>query len=194
MVNFGPLAAEIISLVWRTSANLNGFRVLTTLLHGTLLVGVSQTAALNRGRNLYSAGRPSRWALAHISSLILNCPQKFQKWNSVTSNIPLSSECKSTVRCEIAYNRPAEVMALWRFSLFNAFNEATLSRVQTSIRRRHVLIQDDVCQASRVRQTVYDRLPTSQRCSRWLAEDIAHLARIQLTDLSKHKQHNGQLT
>jgi len=25
-------------------------------------------AALNRGRNLYSAGRPSRWALAHISS------------------------------------------------------------------------------------------------------------------------------
>jgi len=24
--------------------------------------------ALNRGRHLYSAGRPSRWALAHISS------------------------------------------------------------------------------------------------------------------------------
>jgi len=30
-------------------------------------------AALNRGRHLYSAGRPSRWALAHISSLLLNC-------------------------------------------------------------------------------------------------------------------------
>jgi len=29
-------------------------------------VGVSQTAALNRGRHLCSAGRPSRWALAHI--------------------------------------------------------------------------------------------------------------------------------
>jgi len=29
-------------------------------------VGVGQTAALNRGRHLYSAGRPSRWALAHI--------------------------------------------------------------------------------------------------------------------------------
>ena len=27
-------------------------------------------AALNRGRHLYSAGRPSRWALAHISSSI----------------------------------------------------------------------------------------------------------------------------
>ena len=26
-------------------------------------------AALNRGRHLYSAGRPSHWALAHISSI-----------------------------------------------------------------------------------------------------------------------------
>jgi len=39
---------------------------LAALLHGTLVVGVSQTAALSRGRHLYSAGRPSRWALAHI--------------------------------------------------------------------------------------------------------------------------------
>ena len=67
MVNFGPLAAEIVSLVWGTPGNFNGFRVLAALLHGTL-VGVSQTAALNRGRHLYSAGRPSRWALADISS------------------------------------------------------------------------------------------------------------------------------
>jgi len=29
-------------------------------------------AALNRGRHLYSAGRPSRWALAHISSYLLS--------------------------------------------------------------------------------------------------------------------------
>ena len=66
MVNFGPLAAEIVSLVWGTPGNFNGFCVLAALLHGTLVVGVSQTAALNRGRHLYSAGRPSRWALAHI--------------------------------------------------------------------------------------------------------------------------------
>jgi len=32
----------------------------------SVVVGVSQTAALNRGRHLYLAGRPSRWALAHI--------------------------------------------------------------------------------------------------------------------------------
>jgi len=61
MVNFGPLAAEIVSLVWGTPPNFNGFCVLAALLH-------SQTAAWSRGRHLYSAGRPSRWALAHISS------------------------------------------------------------------------------------------------------------------------------
>jgi len=39
MVNFGPLAAEIGSVVWGTQANFNGistgFRVLAALLHGT---------------------------------------------------------------------------------------------------------------------------------------------------------------
>jgi len=44
MVNFGPLAAEVGSLVWDTPANFNGFRVLAALLHGTLVVGVSQTS------------------------------------------------------------------------------------------------------------------------------------------------------
>jgi len=68
MVNFGPLTAEMVSLVWGTPDNFNGFRVLAALLHGTLVVGVSQTAALNRGRHLYSAGLPSRWVLADISS------------------------------------------------------------------------------------------------------------------------------
>jgi len=75
MVNFGPLAAEIVSLVWDTPGNFNGFRVLAALLHGTLVVSVSQTAALNRGRHLYSAGRPSRWALAHISSSSIQLTQ-----------------------------------------------------------------------------------------------------------------------
>jgi len=51
MVNFGPLAADIVSLVWGTPANFNGFRVLAALLHGTpqywssaKLRGVEQTA------------------------------------------------------------------------------------------------------------------------------------------------------
>jgi len=50
MVNFGPLAAEIVSLVWGTPGNFNGFRVLAALLR-------SQTAALNRGRHLAVFGR-----------------------------------------------------------------------------------------------------------------------------------------
>ena len=71
MLNCGLLTAEICWRVWGTPANFNGFRVLAALLRGSLVVGVSQTAALNRGRHLYSAGRPSRWALAHI--LVLSC-------------------------------------------------------------------------------------------------------------------------
>ena len=61
MVNFGPLADEIGPVVWGTSANFNGFRVLAALLHGSQAVSV-------RVRHLHvcSAWRPSRWALAHI--------------------------------------------------------------------------------------------------------------------------------
>ena len=43
MVIFGPLAAVIVSLVWRTLANFNGFCVLAALLHGTVVAGISQT-------------------------------------------------------------------------------------------------------------------------------------------------------
>jgi len=49
MVNVGPLAAEIVSLVWGTLANFNGFRVLAALL-------LSQTAALNRGASCIRQG------------------------------------------------------------------------------------------------------------------------------------------
>jgi len=34
MVNFGPLVAENVSLVWGTPPNFDWFRVLATLLHG----------------------------------------------------------------------------------------------------------------------------------------------------------------
>jgi len=66
MVNFGPLAAEIVSLVCGTRA-CKFQRV--TAQHSS--IGRQPNfAALNRGHHLYSvysAGRPSRWALAHIS-------------------------------------------------------------------------------------------------------------------------------
>jgi len=70
-LNFGPLVAEIGPVVWDTPANFNGFRVLTALLHGTSSGRQPNFAAtLNRGRQLYSAGRPSRWAFSHI--LVIN--------------------------------------------------------------------------------------------------------------------------
>ena len=43
MVNFGPLVAEIDPVVWGTPANFHGFRVLAALLHGSQVVGVSQS-------------------------------------------------------------------------------------------------------------------------------------------------------
>ena len=49
MVNFGPLVAEILSLVWGTPGNFNGFLDLAALRRGTLVVGVSQTAAFKEG-------------------------------------------------------------------------------------------------------------------------------------------------
>jgi len=38
-----PLTAEILLLVWGTPANFNGFHVLAALLHGTPVLGISQT-------------------------------------------------------------------------------------------------------------------------------------------------------
>jgi len=43
MVNFGLLAAEIGPVVKGTPANFIGFRVFAALLHGSQVVGVSQT-------------------------------------------------------------------------------------------------------------------------------------------------------
>ena len=43
MVNFGLLTAEICWRVWGTPSNFICFRVLAALLHGSLVVGVSQT-------------------------------------------------------------------------------------------------------------------------------------------------------
>jgi len=43
MVNFGPLVAEVGLPVWSTPANFIGFRVLAALLHGSQVVGISQS-------------------------------------------------------------------------------------------------------------------------------------------------------
>jgi len=43
MANFGPLTADTGSGIWGTPKDFNGFRVLAALMHGTLVVGISQT-------------------------------------------------------------------------------------------------------------------------------------------------------
>jgi len=53
IVNFDPLTAEICWRVWGTPANFNGFRNLTALLHGTLVVGVSQILRRSTGGATY---------------------------------------------------------------------------------------------------------------------------------------------
>jgi len=69
MVNFGLLMAEICWRVLGTPANFNRFSVWAALLQSTLVARQPNFAALNRRCHLgglYSTGRPSRWALAHI--------------------------------------------------------------------------------------------------------------------------------
>jgi len=67
MANFGPLTAEIGSGVWGTAANLQRVSRLGSVTARHSSIGRQPNfAALKRGRQLYSAGLPSRWALAHI--------------------------------------------------------------------------------------------------------------------------------
>jgi len=45
---FSPLTAEIRWRVWGTPANFNGFHILTALLHGAVVVGVSQNCGVEQ--------------------------------------------------------------------------------------------------------------------------------------------------
>ena len=48
MMNFGPLTAVIDWRVWSTPSYFNWYRVLAALLHGTLLVGISQICGIEQ--------------------------------------------------------------------------------------------------------------------------------------------------
>jgi len=66
MVNFGLLTAEICWRVWGTPEISTGFASWQRYCTASSSGCEPKLAALNRGRHLCSAGRPSRWALAHI--------------------------------------------------------------------------------------------------------------------------------
>ena len=65
----GLLAADIVSLVWGTPANFNGFRIWQRYCTALRYWASAKLCGVEQRRHLYLAGRPSRWALAHISSL-----------------------------------------------------------------------------------------------------------------------------
>ena len=85
MVNFGPLTAEIVSRVWDTPANFNGFRVLAVLLHGTLVVGVSQTLRRwTEGATYIRQGGHKQQTLA----LTLHQPHQWKQWSKRPGDNP----------------------------------------------------------------------------------------------------------
>jgi len=72
VVNFGLLTDEICWWLWGTPGNFNGFHVLAALLHGTLVVGVSQTLRHWTEAPPIFGRAPSLWALAHISIFLFS--------------------------------------------------------------------------------------------------------------------------
>jgi len=86
MVNVGPLTAQIGLPVWGTPAHFQRVSRLGSVTARHSSSGRQPNfAALNRGRHLYSAGRPSRWALAHILVNIWNNLPDSVDFNSLVS-------------------------------------------------------------------------------------------------------------
>jgi len=114
MVNFGPLAVEIGLPVWGTPANFNGFCILAALLHGSQVVGVSQTLRRWTEDATYvwqgDQNWPSCWAFAHIL---------------VGSD---STQCFSyAVQCSKEIRVSSKVCVLFSGTLFKAVNLADVS-------------------------------------------------------------------
>jgi len=90
--------------------------------------------ALNRGRHLYSAGRPSRWALAHISSWSL-------KWNDAVGVILLSTKYVGHGLCTV--DRGGSSGSLGRGSCF-VVNDSLLALTRWGDNERWRRVDDVV--------------------------------------------------
>jgi len=102
MVNFGLHTAEICWRVWGTPANFNGFRILSALLHGTLVVGVSQTLRRWTAGTIYirqgghHVGHWPIWPtflvkLQHISSSISVVKSNFVNFGDINILYPFGT-------------------------------------------------------------------------------------------------------
>jgi len=74
-------------------------------------------AALNRGRHLYSARRPSRWALAHISSC----------WINQSKPISTGNWARIPVREDSSVHRPKRVCLHVVFTIHFTINSRSFS-------------------------------------------------------------------
>jgi len=78
MVNFAPLAAEIVFVSLGHPCKFQRVSCLGSITAWHSSSGRQPNfAALNRARHLYSTGWPSRWALAHISSYFFSLHNYF---------------------------------------------------------------------------------------------------------------------
>jgi len=117
---------------------------LAALLHGALVVGVSQTAAFNRGRHLHSAGQPSRWALAHISSFLGRTFRRTRQHNKVS--------CRS-VLCHIQRQDCPAHRQLWAYFELSLYFYVNLLLVVLSI-THHIDVMVDSIRLHNAKHTI----------------------------------------
>jgi len=100
-----------------------------------LVVGVSQTAALNRGRRLYSAGRPSRWALAHILVAVFFSERELTFTFAICCRPSVCRLSRLSVCLSVTLVHPTQ--AAVNFGNFSTpFGTVTICRHQQKILRR----------------------------------------------------------
>jgi len=117
MVNYGLLTAEICWRVWGTPANFNGFLRLGSVTARNSSSGRQPNfAALNRRRHLYSAGRPSRWTLAHILVCIVP-PTSWPKAHHAVQMLLFSGTSCDAVNKNVSSLRLKSLLSIDTFSL-----------------------------------------------------------------------------
>jgi len=164
MVNFGPLAAEIVSLLWGTPANFNGFRVLAALLHGTPVVGVSQT--LRRWTEGATCIRQGGHYIGHWPTFLVNSKME---WCTSVQHFTTNSMI-------IYYGCPMDraghyIFALWFLSFFYLFFRRLISAAAD---RMSTILPHMVWPLCEFRMQVWNVLHTV--CWKYRTQKIAILA------------------
>jgi len=115
MVNFGLLAAEIISGVWGTPVTFNGCRVFAALLHGSQVVSISQTL------RCWTEGATYVWQgdhhVGHWSAFLvcfLHCITKWLHCVSKELSVTLSNRNQFS-KCLHCWNANETTKPIWHY-------------------------------------------------------------------------------